>query len=200
MIADPFHLLDCSMTAEGGTAVLLTTAERARDLRRRPVYVLGAGLDTIGPAYQHAPGWDLSTASGAINGSIGREGARRAFSTAGLKPADVDVLELYDPFSFEIIRQLEAFGFCGVGEGGPFVMEGNIDPDGPCPVTTDGGTMSYSHGGGMVQMLQRLVRGVHQVQGDCAGTNIEGAEVALCSNGGAGALFNDVILIGVEQP
>jgi acetyl-CoA acetyltransferase len=200
MVADPFHLLDCSMTAEGGGALLLTTAARARDTDRKPVFILGAGLDTLGPAYKHAPSWDLVTATGAVNGQVGREGATKAFLAAGLKPTDVDVCELYDPFSFEIIRQLEAFGFCAEGEGGPFVMDGKIAPGGTVPVTTDGGTMSFGHGGGMVQMLQRVTRGVEQLQGDCKGVNIPDAEVALCSNGGAGALFSHVVLLGSEQP
>ena len=74
--------------------------------------------------------------------------------------------EFYDPFSFEIIRQFEAFGFCGEGEGGDFVMGGAIEPGGQYPVTTDGGVMSYSHAGASVQMLQRVIRGVEQLRGD----------------------------------
>jgi acetyl-CoA acetyltransferase len=199
MVADPFHLLDCSMTAEGGTALLMTTAERARDLRLPPVYVLGGGADHNGPSYMHPPSWDLNP-SGVPNGYVGRRAAERTFATAGLSPSDVDVAELYDPFSFEIIRQLEAFGFCADGEGGEFVMNGRIAPGGELPITTDGGLMSFSHGGLAVQLLQRVVRGVQQLQGTCATNQVDGARVALCSNGGAGALFNDVILLGSERP
>ena len=78
---------------------------------------------------------------------------------AGLGPTDVDVCEFYDPFSFEIIRQFEAFGFCGEGEGGDFVMDGTIEVGGRYPITTDGGLMSFSHGGATVQLLQRVIRG-----------------------------------------
>jgi acetyl-CoA acetyltransferase len=119
---------------------------------------------------------------------------------AGLGPEDVDVGELYDPFSFEIIRQLEAFGFCGEGEGGAFVDAGHIGPDGRLPVTTDGGTMSFSHAGINAQMLQRVIRGVQQVRGTCATRQVPGAEVALCTNGGSGALFCDVMLVGSGRP
>src|SRR5262249_47236270 len=126
--------------------------------------------------------------------------AQHMFAMAGLEPSDVDVAELYDPFSFEIIRQLEAFGFCGRGEGGAYVTSGAIEPDGELPITTDGGTLSFSHGGGSVQLLQRVIRAAQQLQGACATTQIAGAEVALASNGGAGALFNDVILLGSERP
>lgn len=200
MIAEPFHLLDCAMTAEGGCAMIITTADRAADLALPPVYVLGGSLDHLGPAYQHPPSWDLRGTVGIENGYVGRRAAQASFAMAGLGPEDVDVCEFYDPFSFEIIRQFEAFGFCGEGEGGPFVADGNIAPTGRFPVTTDGGTMSYSHGGAIVQMMQRVTRGVEQLQGNCRSTQIEGASVAMCSNGGAGALFNDVLLLGSERP
>ena len=119
---------------------------------------------------------------------------------AGLGPADVDVAELYDPFSFEIIRQLEAYGFCGPGEGGRMVESGAIGPGGSLPVTTDGGTMSYSHPGIAAQQFQRVVRGVHQLRGDCPTAQVPGAEVALCSNGGSGALFADIMVLGSSRP
>jgi acetyl-CoA acetyltransferase len=110
----------------------------------------------------------------------------------------VDVLELYDPFSFEIIRQLEAFGFCGDGEGGPFVADGHIAIDGSHPVTTDGGTMSFSHAGSNPQMMQRAIRAVQQLRGQAGDLQVPDAHIALCSNGGAGALFTTVLILGDE--
>lgn len=204
-IAEPFHLLDCSTTSEGGCALVLTTAERAADLAATPAWVLGGGSDAYGPAYQHGPIWDFTGHRGAGGdeipaGYVGRRAARSAFATAGLRPADVDVCELYDPFSFEIIRQFEAFEFCAEGEGGAFVEDGTIGPGGTSPVTTDGGTMSFSHPGNSTQMLQRVVRAVQQVRGTCASSQVPGAEVALCSNGGSGALFTDVLLVGSGRP
>jgi acetyl-CoA acetyltransferase len=201
MIADPFHLLDCSTTAEGACAALLTTAERAADMAKQPVYVLGGGLDSYGPAYQHPPSFDLVGRDPSLpNGWVGRHAARTAFGMAGITPNDVDVCEFYDPFSFEIIRQFEAYGFCEEGEGGPFVMGGTIEVGGRFPVTTDGGTMSFSHAGSTVQLLQRVTRGVQQLRGECKSRQVENAEVAMCTNGGAGALFTDVVLLGREQP
>jgi acetyl-CoA acetyltransferase len=202
MVADPFHLLDCSMTGEGGSALLLTTADRAADSRQKPVYILGGGVDHGGPAYQHPPAWDLvGRGSDDIpNGYVGRRGARHAFAMAGLSPGDVDVCEFYDQFSFEIIRQFEAFEFCGPGEGGDFVMDGNIGPGERFPVTTDGGLMSFSHGGAVVQLLQRVIRGVQQLRHECVTMQVLDAEVAMCSGGGAGALFNDVLLLGRTHP
>jgi acetyl-CoA acetyltransferase len=201
-ISEPFHLLDCSTTSEGGCGLVLTTADRAADLRQVPAWILGGGSDAYGPAYQHAPIWDFvgKGGDGIPAGYVGRRAARAAFSAAGLRPDDVDVCEFYDPFSFEIIRQFEAFEFCPEGEGGPFVMDGSIGPGGRFPVTTDGGTMSFAHPGNSTQMLQRVIRGVQQVRGTCASAQVAGAEVAICSNAGSGALFNDVLLVGSGRP
>lgn len=198
-VADPYHLLDCAMTSEGGCAAVVTTSERARSLRRRPVYMLGAGSDFFGPSYRFPPSWDLrGRRDDAPNGWVGRRAADLAFRQAGLARDDVDVLELYDPFSFEIIRQLEAFGFCPEGEGGRFVEDGRIELTGSHPVTTDGGLMSFGHAGANPQMMQRVIRGVQQLRGEAGALQVPSAHVALCTNGGAGALFTTVILLGDE--
>lgn len=200
-IADPFHLLDCATTSEGGCALVVANVEKAEGASR-PIYVLGSGADFHGPSYQHPPAWDLAGRrdghGGYVNGVVGRRAAERAFAHAGLRPDDVDVLELYDPFSFEIIRQLEAFGFCGEGEGGPFVADGHIAIDGSHPITTDGGTMSFSHAGSNPQMMQRAIRAVQQLRGQAGELQVPGAHIALCSNGGAGALFTTLLILGDE--
>jgi acetyl-CoA acetyltransferase len=197
-IADPFHLLDCATTSEGGCALVVANVDRV-EVVSRPIYVLGSGADFYGPSYQHPPAWDLVGRRGdRVNGVVGRRACERAFDHAGLGPDDVDVLELYDPFSFEIIRQLEAFGFCGEGEGGPFVADGHVGIDGSHPITTDGGTMSFSHAGSNPQMMQRAVRAVQQLRGQAGNLQVPDAHIALCSNGGAGALFTTVLLLGDE--
>ncbi len=199
MIADPFHLLDCATTSEGGCGVVLVAAERA--VESEAVWILGGASDSFGQAYTVAPVWDFRPRPDADPaGMVGARAAKRAFAMAGLTPADVDVAELYDPFSFEIIRQLEAFGFCAPGEGGPFVADGNIAPGSQLPVTTDGGTMSFSHPGINAQQLQRVIRAALQLRGGCTTNQVPHAEVALCSNGGSGALFTDVLLLGRERP
>jgi acetyl-CoA acetyltransferase len=195
-IADPFHLLDCAMTSEGGCALVLANIERF-DSARAPIYILGSGADFHGPSYKHPPAWDLTGArSDEPNGYVGRRAADLAFAHAGVDRRDVDVLELYDPFSFEIIRQLEAFRFCPDGEGGPFVADGHIAIGGSHPVTTDGGTMSFSHAGQNPQMMQRAIRAVQQLRGEAGPLQIPDSHIALCSNGGAGALFTTVLLLG----
>jgi acetyl-CoA acetyltransferase len=197
VIADPFHLLDCAMTSEGGCALVVASAD-CIDSSITPVHLLGAGADFFGPSYKVPPAWDLVGRRGDVNGMVGRRAADRAFRRAGLERDDVDVLELYDPFSFEIIRQLEAFGFCGEGEGGPFVEDGRIALTGSHPVTTDGGLMSYSHAGVNPQMMQRAIRAVEQIRGRAGELQVPDARVALCSNGGSGALFTTVMLLGDE--
>jgi acetyl-CoA acetyltransferase len=189
MVAHPFHLFDCCINSEGGTGIVLTTAERARDLDVTPITVLGGALDRQGMAYVTAPVWDRY-------GWVGRRAAELSFEQAGLTPGQVDVAEFYDPFSFEIIRQLEAFGFCKEGEGGDFVMDGSIRTGGRLPVATNGGLLSYSHAG-LAQMLQKPVNAALQLQGKLPKElTVDGAEVAIASNGGSGALFCDVMLLG----
>jgi acetyl-CoA acetyltransferase len=189
LVADPFHLLDCAITSEGGAGLVLTSAERARDLGVTPIFLLGGALDRQGMSYVAPPVWDRT-------GAVGGRAARLAFAQAGLGPSDVDVAELYDPFSFEVIRQLEAMGFCKLGEGGDFVMDGRIAVGGELPVATNGGLLSFSHAG-LAQLLQKPIAAVQQLRGELPPElTVPGAEVAIASNGGAGALFCDVLLLG----
>ena len=191
MVADPYHLLDCAMTSEGGTAVVLTTVERAQELPGPHAYILGGAMERMGPSYVMAPVWGKY-------GAVGRQSSRTAFAMAGLTPQDVDVCEFYDPFSFELIRQFEAFEFCGEGEGGPFVTDGRIHLDGQFPLCTNGGTMSFSHPG-VAQMLQKVVAGTDQIRGRMGPVQVPDVDVAMCTNGGAAALFMEVLLLGRER-
>jgi acetyl-CoA acetyltransferase len=170
---------------------VLTSAERARDLPATPIWLLGAGLDRCGMSYVTPPVWDRY-------GDVGARAARLAFAQCGLSPAEVDVAELYDPFSFEVIRQLEALGFCARGEGGAFVRDGRIAVGGALPVATNGGLLSYSHAG-LAQLLQKPIAAVQQLRGELPrALCVPDAGVAIATNGGAGALFCDVLLLGKE--
>ncbi len=201
MVADPFHLLECATTSQGGCALVMTSADRAPDCDSRPVWLLGGGSDRCGPSYQTAPSWDRVGfhGDGQPAGYVGRRAARQAFAQAGIAPADVDVCEFYDPFSFEIIRQFEAFGFCAEGEGGEFVADGRIGLDGEFPVTTDGGLMSFSHAGSFPQQLQRVIRAVEQARGSCKANQVDDAQITMCSNGGSGALYTQVLIVSSER-
>ena len=187
----------------GRCALVLTRADIADDLRQQPVYVLGGNTDHYGPSYQHPPSCDLGGHTASRSGRRQRRapGRRGGVREAGLGPDDVDVCEFYDPFSFEIIRQFEAFGFCGDGEGGDFVMNGTIEPGGRYPVTTDGGAdvVQPRWRDGAVAATGASAA-CEQLRGECATMQVADAEVAMCSGGGSGALFTDVMLLGKERP
>jgi acetyl-CoA acetyltransferase len=184
MIAEPYHLLDCCMTAEGGSAIVLTSAERARDLPGKGVRVLAGAWDSWGPSYTHPPTYDRVANWGQMAGD-------RAFAQAGLQRSDVDVFEFYDNFSWEIIRYFEALRYCGIGEGADFISEGAIEVGGPYPIVTDGGTMAHSHTGES-QRLQRVVQAVRQLRGTSAANQVADAEVAIVT------CIGDVLLLGAD--
>jgi acetyl-CoA acetyltransferase len=179
MICTPFHLLDLCLVAQGGAALLLTTTERARDLRHPVVTIAGIGMEYPEAPYNHVPLYRET-------GRIGTMAAKRAFGMAKLGPADVDVFNLYDPNSFEVIRQMEMLGLCGEGEGGPFIEGGAIALGGPYPTNVDGGLLSYSWNG-IQQMTLKLVESVKQLRGAAAEHQVSDAEVAIASNYGAGS-------------
>ncbi|MGW5682726.1 thiolase C-terminal domain-containing protein [Nonomuraea sp. NPDC003754] len=159
-IAEPLRLLDCCLETDGACAVVVTTAERARDLRRPPVLITGAAWGG-GDSFL-APGEPTVTAAAAL--------APRLYGMAGVGPADIDVAELYDCFTYSVIVQLEDYGFCAKGEGGPFAASG----EGP-PVNTHGGFLSegYVHG------LNHVAEAVSQLRGEAGERQVPGAEVAL---------------------
>jgi acetyl-CoA acetyltransferase len=187
LVATPFHLLDCCIVGEGGGAFVVTTAERARDLPRTPVAILGGGMEYHQAAYANPALYHEV-------GMIGRDAAARAFGTAGVGPAEVDVFSLYDPNSFEVIRQLEALGVCDEGEGGPLVESGAIAVDGKYPVNPDGGCLSYAWNGTQ-QMTLKVVEAVRQLRGSAV-HQVAGAEVAAVGNAGSGAQHYEMSVLG----
>jgi acetyl-CoA acetyltransferase len=180
---------------------VLARADIAAEARTR-VRMLGAGSENHGMwARRRSIGFDAPSDArpDLVDGWLGEHSARAAFAMAGLTPEDVDVCELYDPFSFEVIRQLEAYGFCPKGEGGDYVLDGNIALGGRSPCNTDGGLLAFSHPGSTVQLLQRIIRGTEQLRGECGPLQVPGAEVALCSNTSSGGMFGGVLLLGGDD-
>lgn len=170
-VSEPLHLLDCCLVSDGGAAVVVTSAERAKSLKKPPVYVMGIG--------QHHIAWDLPqrptlTTSGAkISGEM-------AFQMAGVTPQDIDVCELYDCFTIVPIITLEDYGFCAKGDGGAYVESGITAPGGKLPVNTSGGLLSESGMAGM----QLIVEAVRQLRGECDERQVDDANIALVSGQG----------------
>ena len=187
-IAEPLHLLECCLVGQGAAAFVVTTGERARSLRRKPVYLLAGAVEiTQGP--HHYP------SRNADEGMLGAARMRVAYSQAGITPDDVDVLSIYDPTAFEVIRWIEALGFCGEGEGGPFVEGDALSRAGRLPTNLDGGTLAHMWAG-TAQLSARVVEGVRQLRGDQGPRQVQGAEIAVCSNSVPGAHHVEMCILG----
>jgi acetyl-CoA acetyltransferase len=165
-IAEPFRLLDCCLETDGAVALVVTSADRARDLRRPPVLIRAAAWG--GGQTLYSNGNDLTE-------SAARRMAPRLFAQAGIGPEDVDVAMLYDCFTWSVLVQLEDYGFCPKGEGGPFAESGATRLGGSLPVNTHGGFLSegYVHG------LNHIAEAVAQLRGDAGVRQVAGAEIAL---------------------
>ena len=187
-IAEPLHLLECCLVGQGGVALVVTTGERARRVQRHPVYVLAGAVEiTQGP--HHYPALDRD------EGRLGAARMRVAYAQAGVTPADVDVLSLYDPTAFEVIRWLEGLGFCGAGEGGPLVEDGALELHGALPTNLDGGTLAHAWTG-TGQLTMRVVEAVRQLRGDQGHRQVAGAEVAVCTNSVPAAHHVEMCVLG----
>jgi acetyl-CoA acetyltransferase len=187
MQSSPLHLLDCCLVTDGAGAFVLTSAERARDLAKPPVYVLGAGTCHDHSMISQMP--DLTTTPGAVSGP-------NAFRMAGIKPDDVDVLMGYDSFTITALLHLEDLGFCAKGEGGAFVEGGRTGPGGALPMNTNGGGLSYTHPGMYGMFL--LVEAVRQLRGEAEARQVEGAEIAVAHGSGMVLSVMSTVVLGTE--
>jgi acetyl-CoA acetyltransferase len=182
-IAEPLHLLDCCLVTDGGGAVVIVSEERSRDLARPPVWILGHGEAHTHLGIASMP--DLTTTPAAMSG-------HRAFEIAGLRPEEIDVVELYDSFTITVLLTLEALGFCGKGESGAFVSGQRTAPGGDFPMNTNGGGLSYCHPG--MYGIFTMIEAARQLRGECGPRQVEGARLAL-ANGTGGVLSSAATLV-----
>lgn len=187
LIADPLHLLDCCLINNGGGAVVVTTAERARSLAKPPVYILGMGEGYTYEDRHYAP--SLTSFGGVYS-------ARRAFARAGVRHDDIDLAEISDHFTIDVIIELEDAGFCPKGEGGPFVEGGTLQLGGKLPTNTDGGFLSHSHGGGCG--LYSIIEAVRQLRGEGGARQVPRARLALVQGTGGVMMAEYTAILGRE--
>ena len=175
VISSPLHLLDCCIVSDGGGALVITSAERARDLKKKPVYILGTG-----EAMRHAARGqrDFLDIAAAQSGKL-------AFERAGVTHADIDMGMIYDSFTITVVSQLENLGFCKPGEGGAFVSGGRLRFDGDFPINTDGGGLSSCHP--MMRGMFLVIEATKQLRGECGPRQVKDCKTALV-HGTGGAL------------
>jgi len=189
MIADPLHLLDCSLISDGGAAIVLTSAERAAEFSNRPVYLLG-----FGEAHSHE---HISQARN-LTTSAAVESGLRAYEMAGLGPEDIDFAQLYDCFTPTVLIELEDLGFCPKGEGGAFVQSGAIELGASLPVNTHGGLLSHCHPGNPGSMFS-LTEAVTQLRHRGGRRQVEGARIGLVHGQGGIMSSHTTLIVGRER-
>jgi acetyl-CoA acetyltransferase len=187
-IVEPFHLLDCCLVSNGGIAVVVTSAERAASLARPPVHVLGWGQAHPGHAQRRHE--DFGLVSGAA-----RSGPA-ALAMAGLTVSDVDVVELYDCYTFTVVITLEDYGFCPKGEGGRFVADGTLGPDGKLKVNTGGGQLSSSYMWGMTPLSEAVL----QARGEAGRRQVPEHDVVLVSGNGGVLDHHSTLVLSPHGP
>ena len=185
--SSPLHLLDCCLVTDGAGAFVMTGAERARDLAKPPVYVLGAGTCHDHGMISQMP--DLTVTPGVVSGA-------GAFGQAGIKPSDVDVLMAYDSFTITALLHLEDLGFCAKGEGGAFVEDGRTAPGGLLPMNTNGGGLSYTHPGQYGMFL--IVEAARQLRGEAGPRQVRSAEIAVAHGSGMVLSVMSTLVLGTE--
>lgn len=188
-IADPLGMLDCCLISDGAGAFIVTSAERAKNLKSKPSYLLGIGEHHTHEHLMCAPSL---TEFGA------KQSGERAYQMAGVKPADIDVAQLYDCFTIVPLIELEELGFCEPGEGGAFFSDGRASIGGKLPVNTHGGMLSHAHAGAAGGLFG-IVEGVRQLRGGLGPRQVQDAELALVHNEG-GILSSHCTLILGNKP
>ncbi|EIE50995.1 thiolase [Salipiger aestuarii] len=183
MVGDPLTVRDCCLVTDGGGAVVMVRADRARDFPKPPVYVLGSAAESSHRQISQMKDFTVTAA---------RASGQRAFAAAGVSPGDIQAVELYDAFTINTILFLEDLGFCAKGEGGAFVEGGRIAPEGVLPVNTNGGGLSCVHPG--MYGIFTVIEAARQIRGDAPGIQLNDVDLAL-AHGNGGVLSSQVTAI-----
>lgn len=171
-VSSPLHLLDCCMISDGGGAIVVTSAERARDLKKKPVNILGAAESA---AHTSAGMRDLINAAAKQSGPT-------ALARAGIAHKDIDMAMIYDSFTITVLVTLESLGFCKKGEGGAFIQNGRIGLGGALPINTDGGGLSSNHPG--MRGIFLVIEATKQLRGECGPRQVKDCQLAFCHGTG----------------
>lgn len=187
IIVDPYSLYDCSLVSDGAGAVIVAGVERARDFMSVPVFIRGFGM------FNNLSGW---TKDRNMIETAAKASGEAAFRMAGVGPDDIDTTQLYDCFTGMVITQLEDYGFCAKGEGGPFAASGALRLGGRLPTNTSGGQLSEAHVEGMLQ----IVEGVRQLRHTYPRERqVVDAEIALISGHGGNAVCHSTLILGSQR-
>ncbi|MEQ1774454.1 MAG: thiolase [Burkholderiales bacterium] len=187
MVCYPLTVRDCCLVLDGGGAIVMVRADRAKSLKQKPVYVLGTGESLSHANISSMPDFTVSAAV---------ESGKQAYAMAGMKPADMDMLSLYDAFTITPILFLEDLGFCPKGEGGRFVEGGTIAPGGKLAVNTSGGGLSYCHPG--MYGLLVMIEAIRQVRGECGQRQVKNCDVSLAQGNGGVLSSECTVIFGSE--
>jgi acetyl-CoA acetyltransferase len=185
-VADPFRLLDCCPVTDAAGAVIITSAERARDLSKKPVYLLG-----MGQGFKHS---DLPYTADMTTTAM-KGASQRAYAMANLGPEDIDTAQLYDCFTYVVLVTLEDYGFCKKGEGGAFVEGGRIEVGGALPVNTGGGMLSQAHASGCLLVTEAAI----QLRGEGGERQVKDAETAIVSGQCGVTGINVCLILGSQS-
>jgi acetyl-CoA acetyltransferase len=182
-IIEPLHLLDCCLVSNGAVAVIVSGADRARDMAQPPVYVHGMGQGHPGDSARAGSDWETETG--------GRIAAKTAFGMAGVGPGDVDICELYDCYTYTVLVTLEDYGFCKKGEGGAFVEDGKLGPGGSLPTNTGGGELSGYYMWGMTPLSEAIIQG----RGAGGDRQVAKNDVILCTGNGGSLSYHAALIL-----
>ena len=183
MVVDPFHLFDCCLVSNGAVAVIMTTADRASHLRQPPVYVKAAT--------QAAPGDNQRTGRDPGINTGAKRASEQAFALAGITRDDVDVLELYDCYTYTVLVTLEDYGYCAKGEGGPFVEDGKLGPGASLPTNTGGGQLSSYYMWGFTPLSEAVL----QARGQAGERQVAKNDIVLASGNGGVLNFHSTTIL-----